>query len=188
MGAIASIPTSLTARQNTYWFNYTKSVFGIELVKDSVLTVSNQKGEITMPSYYRFGTMYSVGETWRIGADFNYINWAKFEKFGVKDSLSNSYSMHLGGEYAMEKIKLMAGLQSSKTFLDLREQQLDDVSFTFGISLVKLFSIKPPVFINLAFEVGQRGTEDANLIKEQYTRFTFGLSISDIWFRKPKYD
>ena len=187
-GAVASIPTQLTARQNVYWYNYTTSVFGVEIIKDSVLTINDEKGKITLPAYYRFGVMYSVADKFKLGADFNYLNWSSFEKFGVKDSLSNSYSVHLGGEYARERIRFMAGLQYSKTFLDLREQHLDDMSFTFGISLVKLFSIRPPVFVNLAIEVGQRGTEDANLIKEQYTKFTFGVTVSDIWFIRPKYD
>ncbi len=187
-GLTASVPSELTARRNVYWYNYTTSAFGFELIKDSVTTISDEKGSISMPVYYRFGTLYKVGNKWLVGADFNYMDWSKFEKFGVKDSLANSYSMHLGGVYKREGIRFMAGFQYSKSFLELRNQQLDDISATFGISLVKLFSIRPPVFINLAVQVGQRGTTDEDLIQENYTRFTFGITISDIWFIKPKYD
>ncbi len=187
-GAVAAIPTKLSARQNVYWFNYTKNIFGFEIIKDSVQTLSDNSGEIILPMYYRFGVMYSKANNWRLGADFNYTDWTNFEKFGVKDSLANSYSLHMGGEYSKEKFSFRAGGYYEKSFLDLRGQQLTDMGFTFGISIVKLFSIKPPVNINFAFMLGQRGTEESDLIKEQYTRFTFGLTISDIWFMKPKYD
>lgn len=187
-GLTASIPSELTARRNVYWYNYTTSAFGFELIKDSVSTISDEKGSISMPVYYRFGALYKGGDSWLVGADLNYMDWSRFEKFGIKDSLSNSYSMHLGGVYKREGIRFMAGLQYSKSFLELRDQQLDDISATFGISLVKLFSVRPPVFINLAFQAGRRGTTDKDLIEENYTRFTFGITISDIWFIKPKYD
>ena len=42
--------------------------------------------------------------------------------------------------------------------------------------------------INLSVEVGERGTINNNLIKEQFLDFQIGLSLSDIWFVKRKYD
>ena len=42
--------------------------------------------------------------------------------------------------------------------------------------------------INLSVEVGERGTTNNNLIKEQFLHFQIGLSLRDIWFVKRKYD
>ena len=57
------------------------------------------------------------------------------------------------------------------------------MSFGLGLPLRKTKSE-----INLSVEVGERGTTNNNLIKEQFLRFQIGLSLSDIWFVKRKYD
>ena len=42
-------------------------------------------------------------------------------------------------------------------------------------------------FINLALEYGKRGNKD-NLLRENLFRVSLGLSLSDFWFVKRKYD
>jgi hypothetical protein len=42
--------------------------------------------------------------------------------------------------------------------------------------------------INIGVELGQLGTLDGGLIKENYANIILGLSLSDIWFIKRKYD
>jgi hypothetical protein len=41
--------------------------------------------------------------------------------------------------------------------------------------------------INLAFEYGQRGDKNS-LVRESFFQLAVGLSLSDIWFMKRKYD
>ena len=43
-------------------------------------------------------------------------------------------------------------------------------------------------YLNVAVDLGQRGTKDDNLIRERFINFTVGINIFDIWFIKPKYD
>jgi hypothetical protein len=42
-------------------------------------------------------------------------------------------------------------------------------------------------FINLAFEVGKRGNNN-NVLKENLFRISLGLTLSDLWFMKKKYN
>ena len=40
--------------------------------------------------------------------------------------------------------------------------------------------------LNLGFELGKRGTTDANLIEESYFKVNVGLSLNDRWFQQRK--
>jgi hypothetical protein len=40
--------------------------------------------------------------------------------------------------------------------------------------------------INVGFELGRRGTTDANLIEESYFKINLGLSLNARWFVKTK--
>jgi hypothetical protein len=42
--------------------------------------------------------------------------------------------------------------------------------------------------INLAFEIGQRGTTNSGLIKEQFMGVHAGFNLCDKWFIQRKYD
>jgi len=57
------------------------------------------------------------------------------------------------------------------------------ISFGFGIP-VKKSRTKYDVAVTL----GQRGTTDNNLIKEQFVKFGLSVSYDGIWFVKRKYD
>jgi len=46
----------------------------------------------------------------------------------------------------------------------------------------------PRSIFNIAFEFGQRGTLDNNLIKEKYGILSFSLTLYDFWFNKQKFD
>jgi len=54
---------------------------------------------------------------------------------------------------------------------------------SFGISLPMGLRISN---INLGFELGQRGTTENNLIKENFYTFRLSLSLNDKWFKKQK--
>ena len=82
-------------------------------------------------------------------------------------------------------IRYRFGLYNSETYLNLRNQQLDEqvVSFGFGLPLKRSGSL-----LNLSAELGQMGTTNNGLIKESFARFKIGFIFSDIWFVKRKFD
>jgi len=100
----------------------------------------------------------------------------------------------LGGEYTpdnssvskyMKKIHYRFGVRYSKTYLQLKNNQLNDYGISFGLGLPLRRSKKN---INLGFEIGQRGTTNQNLIKENYGRIIINFAIYERWFFKRKYD
>jgi hypothetical protein len=121
-------------------------------------------------------------------------NWSQYRAFGMSDSLCNSWRACLGGEYIpdiasissyFKKVHYRFGLHYANTFHKLSNTQIND--YGFGIGFVFPFKRSRT---NLAFniDVGQRGTTQKSLIKEQYARFTFCLNIYERWFFKRKYD
>jgi hypothetical protein len=69
----------------------------------------------------------------------------------------------------------------------INNTEINNFGITFGVGL-PLASGNNVGFsnINLGFEVGNRGTTDANLIKENYFKVNIGLSLNDRWFVKRK--
>jgi hypothetical protein len=62
---------------------------------------------------------------------------------------------------------------------------MSEVGMTFGVGIPvgNMFSN-----LNLALEVGKRGTTDANLVEEKFANLKMSLSLNDRWFVKRKYN
>jgi len=187
-GLTGSFATKVNATNNRFYYNYTISSFGGEILKDSIYNEQEKRGNIRLPSTFRLGFTLGKSASWLAGMDFSYENWEKFENFESEDTLNNSYTFNIGGEKRTKKLVYRLGGRYTKTYLNLKETQLDDYGITFGIGLQKLLPKRPPSSINLAIEIGQRGTNENNLLKEQYIRFHLGFTLTDSWFNRPKYD
>jgi len=61
--------------------------------------------------------------------------------------------------------------------------EINDFGITFGVGLPLGRSLPN---INLGFEIGKRGTTEADLIEENYIKINLGFSFNDIWFQKRK--
>ena len=67
---------------------------------------------------------------------------------------------------------------------------MPQVGGSVGLGLPMRISRQAPnqvTLINLSFEYGKRGNNE-NLLKENMFRISLGLSLSDYWFAKRKYD
>ncbi len=129
-----------------------------------------------------------------LAADYSTRKWSDYRIFGETDELINSSSFSGGLQYtpdynAINKywklIKYRFGGKFAQSYLQLNNTQLTEksISLGFGLPLRKTKSD-----IDLSVEMGQRGTTNNSLIKEQFLRFQIGLSLKDIWFVKRKYD
>jgi hypothetical protein len=63
------------------------------------------------------------------------------------------------------------------------------VSFGLGLPIVNYNRLASGQFsrINLGFEYNKRGNND-NLLRDDVFRVSVGLNLSDVWFRKPRYE
>ncbi|MGB2457613.1 MAG: hypothetical protein ACPIA4_01075 [Flavobacteriales bacterium] len=164
-----------------------------ELIEDTISFDQQLGGSLVLPTSMGFGLALS-NEQWKIMADYKSDNWEEYNLFGTNDDLENSSRLALGFEFVPDKksinryykmIRYRLGMYSSKTYLNLKNQQLDEKAITlgFGLPLKRSGSL-----VNLSAELGQMGTTDDGLIQESFARFKIGFIFSDIWFIKRKYD
>ena len=191
-GLTANNNSTLRAKRT----NIVETISGpYEIVKDTSSNVV-EWGEVTLPNYISTGLMYRDGEKWLLIADYSMQNWADYTLLGESDDLSNSMRLSGGLQYTPEfnsvtkyykRMQYRLGAAYSNTPLTLNDTQLQlkemSVSFGFGIP-VKKSRTKYDVSLTL----GQRGTTDNSLIKEQFVKFGLSVSYDGIWFVKRKYD
>ena len=67
----------------------------------------------------------------------------------------------------------------------LSNQQINDFGITFGVGLPMYRSSST---INIAAEIGRRGTKKNNLIEEKYAKLNLSVNLHDLWFIQRRYD
>ncbi len=111
-------------------------------------------------------------------ADANFVPASRLSAGGFYIPKYDSFTSFLS------RVVYRAGLRWEHTGLELKNQAVKDFGITFGIGLPVNVLSK----INIGVEIGQMGTNEAGLIKDNYTNIMLGFSLSDIWFIKRKYD
>lgn len=180
-------------------FTYlSKTVMGgfldeVEYVKDTIEYVPEVKGDIVIPQQFGLGFAVQHGDNWLVGADFAWQKWDEFAVQGVKDSLSNSWRVTIGGQMTpkhsnisplLRRITYRAGFKYNQSYLKFFDKPINEFGISFGLG----FPLKnSKTGIDFGMEVGRRGTTDNNLIQENYVNFSLGISIQENWFQKRKY-
>jgi hypothetical protein len=189
-GLTANNNSSIRAKQT----NIVETISGAnEIIKDTALS-SVEWGDINLPQYISAGLSYRDGEKWLLIADYSMQNWADYALLAESDGLSNSMRLSGGMQYTPEfnsvtkyykRMQYRLGAAYSNTPLMLNDTQLKEMSVSFGFGIpVRKSRTKYDVSLTL----GQRGTTDNNLLKEQFIKFGLSVSYDGIWFVKRKYD
>jgi hypothetical protein len=166
---------------------------GYDNIKDTIKYEKSSPGNVTLPMSFGGGIAFKRAGKWQVGIDYLQQSWSKYQAFGQTDALSDSRRISGGGEIGVGKDKILGrgktilrlGGYYTQTFLQLKNTQLNDYGITFGIG----FPIaRKSSMLNIAFEIGERGTTSNNLIQEQYVNLRLGFTFNDKWFIKRKYD
>lgn len=157
---------------------------------------------IKLPSKLSFGSGFGQVKKWLIGGEvtltnnsvisnrFVDIDGAKFEN-SVRYTLGGFYIPNFNS-YASywKRVVYRGGLRYENTGLVIQnpgypEKSIMDFAANvgFGLPLGGTFSS-----INIGLEIGKRGTKYANLVEENYVNLSVGLSLSEKWFVKRKFD
>ena len=129
------------------------------------------------------------------------LNYLKTAEGGYKNELmaldnvkfKSSQTFSFGGFYLpkydsftnyFKTITYRVGLRYKNGGLYVNDQQINEIglNFGFGIPLAGVSSA------NLGFEIGQRGTKKASLIKEKFFSIRLGVSLNDLWFIRSLYN
>ena len=162
---------------------------------DSKNTVGNST--IKLPSKLALGTGFGEIKKWLLGTEVTFINNSvmsnRFDNI-TNSSFENSIRYSLGGyfipnynSYATyyKRIVYRGGLRYENTGLVIENKSITDFAANVGLGLPLIGTFTN---VNIGLEVGKRGTTYNNLVQENYFNISVGLSLSDKWFVKRKFD
>lgn len=163
---------------------------------DVALDQKNVKGIVEYPSNVGTGILFERPGRWLFGADFDYTSWNAYRFFDETDQLKDSWRLNVGGQIVPKPgknywsyVAYRAGFWYGTDYIAVQNRDLPVWGFTAGASFPMRKAAYTNQFsmINLGLEYGQRGNKE-NVMRENLFRISLGLSLSDIWFVKRKYD
>ena len=156
-----------------------------------------QNTTINLPTKIGFGSGFGEAKKWLFGAEVTYLNNAvltnRYNDINGA-TFEDTYRYSLGGYFIpnynsysdyYKRIVYRAGLRYENTGLIIQNKSITDFAGTIGLGLPISGTFSN---INIGLEVGKRGTIYSNLIEENYINLSVGVSLSEKWFIKRKYD
>ena len=152
--------------------------------------------KFTIPSFSSFGLGFGMDKKWFVGLNFKSVEGNGFRnEFMSLDNVNfNKHNIYsVGGFYLpkfdsftsfFDRVTYRAGFKYIDGGLEVNRQDIKDFGINFGLGIPVGRLSKA----NLGVEIGQRGTDDFGLIKENYLNFIIGVSLNDLWFIKSMYN
>lgn len=171
---------------------------------DSVKTLEYRQ-DLWMPGTLTVGLFYQT-TVFAAGLDFSMQNWegvgntSKYENIKYRDAISIKGGIQItpnAGDFrrAINRWSYRLGFRYQDYYLMINDHKIDDMAITAGIGIpIKMGGFSS---VSLGAEFGRRGskatgfngTQQFNMIRENYVNFTVGFSFfgEDGWFRKHRY-
>jgi hypothetical protein len=199
LGAYGNLKHDYNATQNILreTFEYNSATGNPDKI-DSVYQKNDQKGKITLPATFGLGFSFENPHV-LLGADFEMTNWDAYRFYGQKDLVKNSWMFKAGIQYFpvttesksyWNFVKYRAGIYFGPDYITAGNklpQYGVSLGAAFPLKLKRSFYETQYSVMNMAVEYGNRGNNNNN-IKESILRISVGFSLSDVWFRRYKYD
>jgi len=194
IGLTGAPSQNINAKRTTLWQNYRLDNFNdLEVIRDTITYVADEKGDVSLPKRIGFGLQINNKRS-SFGLDVNWQDWSSYSVYGQQGSLKNSLKIALGGQIIpyqkslsyFGRMQYRGGLYFNQTYLDLRSTRINDYGITVGAGLP--FKKSYGSMFNFGLAGGIRGTTSNSLVREQYLRLIFGVTLNEDWFRKQKFD
>lgn len=167
----------------------------IEVVDVNLDANNLRNTEIKIPTKATLGLGFGEDKKWFLGAEYSFQKFSDFENqfLGIQNvTYDDASSFAFGGCWVpdyrslsgyFKRITYRAGLRYDMSGMTVNGKDINDFGITFGLGMPLGNSFSN---LNLGFELGRRGTTDANLVEESYLKINVGLSLNDKWFQKRK--
>ena len=169
---------------------------GGESVVDPV-DVDVENTTLKLPTKFAFGAGFGQVRKWLVGGEVTLQNTSDLgNRFNDIDNVEfeNSSRYSLGGYFIpnynsyssyFKKVTYRGGLRYENTGLIINDKSIEDFAVNLGLGLPMAGTFSN---INVGLEIGKRGTQYYGLVEENYVNISIGLSLSERWFIKRKYD
>lgn len=205
LGASATLQHQLTGSQDNIVESFQYDANGAIVPIDTIKLENDIPGKIKIPLTYTAGFMLSQmlsdygTNKWSLGVDYTAGKWSEYRFYGQGDQVIDNYMIHAGASYQPDLFSpnlfgrsiYRIGFYTGKNAINADGNEFKERAVTFGLGFVlrkyRGQYDNQGTLINTAFEIGKRGTS-VNNVTENYFKLSVGLSLSDLWFIKRKYE
>lgn len=162
---------------------------------DSTRTESgDESAKLSLPE--KAGAGFSIrtkDNNFSLALDYKWEDWEAIKLNNVEGVLKNSQRYSMGLEYVpfksmndpyLRRIRYMFGSYYTDTNIEYKGIAIKEKGLTLGFGLPLRDNRSS---LNLGFEMGQKGTKQQGLTKENFFKVHVSFSLSDTWFQKPKF-
>lgn len=189
-------------------YHFASSGTATPVVKENVGPIP---GTFYSPQGGSVGIAINKGK-WTTVADFSYRQWSKFRTFEARDTiLENGEATFSGSDSLTDGWRASLGFQlhpdatSNKFFsqskyrfggyyrnvgLRINNVEITEYALTlgWGIPLRRAYANGPIPIIEASVALGERGSLNNGLTRERFITARIGVTISDKWFVRRKFD
>ncbi len=173
---------------------------GVRSGRDTIKNTDNQNGALVLPLGFRVGAALNYDDKFLLVADAEYTEWSSYKNIWndgsstTNNGLRNSMAYAIGGSVTpnlndykniLNRIEYRAGFRYEQSNISINNIGIDVMSISAGVGLPMGKSRSKA---SLTFEYLQRGSTSNNLVSEEYFRFILGITFSDKWFVRYRYD
>lgn len=194
LGYTGNAGNDLNSSNNRVTTRYRKNIQGEEqAAADSTFFFEGAKNTIKMPMTHTAGFAFEKTNAWLIGADVSYSKWSDYREGSINPGLNNSLGLAIGGQVTPDASSINSyfklvdyrlGLKYDKTFVKINDTDINQYALTFGFGFPLPRNRATFYKINFSAELGQRGTESNNLVRDRFVNFNLGFTLNDKWFQK----
>lgn len=200
IGAFFAPSLKVDAFVSDYLESTTSDNFGNVIATDTAAgAIYNEYGTTSVPT--SFGTGINIGKKnkWNIGLEYDFKSWVRFNSPINSAQLTDQWHLRAGGSVTpngrskkyFNRVTYRLGGYYGKAPIIHENVGVSDfgITFGFGIPLSRYkYSDRSLSNINIAFEIGALGTNKNQNLTENYYNITMTYTLSDLWFRKQKFD
>ena len=204
--AVTYAPTSDLSSANERSFSTitineaTGEEFALDTIEADLAANGLDDTDLTLPSRLSFGGGIGAPRKWFAGIEYTTQNTSKFSNVlyqNTATTFEDASTLSLGGFFIPKynsftsywsRVVYRGGLRFENTGLQIENQSIKEFGISFGVGLPAGTNREPFSNANFGFEIGKRGTTNANLIQENFVKFKISLSLNDRWFEKRKFN
>lgn len=191
LGVVYGLQANLSSKLTRLGRTYTGNV-GFESIKDTSVNILDSAVQTAIPQTLGVGLTLGNIDKFMVNVDYQLQSWGDINASDT--ALSNSMRLSAGIQYIpdiekvnnyLQRVRYRMGVRYQQSYLTLNNSQIEDFGITFGVGLP---FHRTSSTMNFGVVVGQKGTTNNELFKQQYVNFSVGITLNDLWFYKRKYD
>lgn len=178
---------------STYFYTAGKTKNNVSIIEQNFSEDKN-----LIPMEFSLGAGYGKDAKWFLGTQVDYKKGETIAFLGQPFENQNSYRVAAGGWYIpnynnfrsyLSRVTYRYGAYYEKGNLAINGKNINQFAITAGATLpFENRSANRMTGIDIGVELGQRGTVQNDLIRQNFVNLKIGINFADKWFLKRLYD